>query len=85
MHNLFRVRFDHRPVDGRERYDSEPSARHVLLIGKRKVPRHQNVEPALFCGLKKSTILQSGPSEIRCRECMVMRQKGAKVVRDIFV
>jgi len=49
------------------------------------VSSYQNVESGAFRGIEKLAVLQTGPSQVRSRERLMMIEVGPQIVRDVLV
>jgi len=76
---------DDRPANGGQGHQSYLPARQVLFVVKRSITRHQNVETRPFRGVQQFAILQPGPPQIRCGECVVMLEVWAQIMRHVGV
>ena len=76
---------DDRPVNGGQGHQSYFPARQVLFVVKRSITRHHNVETGRFRSVQQFAILQPGPPQIGCGECVVMLEVRAQIMRHISV
>ena len=83
--NLADMRFNHWPAHGGQGYQSDPPGAHVLLVVKRSVARHQNVESGILGGVRKFTVLQATLAHISHDEGAMLAEECPQIVGDVFV